>query len=102
MTLGASKDIDSATIDYKASFPDKAIGSNADQSGTLVVNNSSENPAIPALSWTRESTNHASGSEELAQIEFLVVGASLVMRITNTTGNDLHFIYTIKILKYVS
>lgn len=100
--LGQSKDIDSATIDYKASFPDKAIGSNADQSGVLVVNNSSEHAGIPDLSWTRESVNHASGSEETAEIEFLVVSANLVMRITNTSGNDLQFIYTLKILKYVS
>jgi hypothetical protein len=100
--LGQSKDIDSAVIDYKTSYPDKNIGSNADQSGTFVVNNSSEHANIPDLSWTRESTNHASGSEEIADIEFLVVSNNLVMRITNNSGNPLYFIYTIKILKYVS
>ena len=98
--LGLSEDIDSATINYKAIF-NKTIGSNPDQSGNLVVNNSSET-VLSALSWTRESTNHVSGSEETAQIEFLIVGLDLVMRITNTSSVSLQFIYSINILKYVS
>jgi len=98
--LGLSEDIDSATINYKAIF-NKTIGSNPDQSGNLVVNNSSET-VLPALSWTRETTNHVAGSEETAQIEFLIVGLDLVMRITNTSSVSLQFIYSINILKYAS
>ena len=98
--LGTSQDIDSATINYKVILA-KTIGSNPDQSGNLVVNNSSEE-TLPALSWTRESTNHVAGSEEAVTIEFLVVSNNLVMRITNTSGYDLQFIYTLNILKYVS
>ena len=102
VVLGQSKDIDSAVVDYKAIFPDKLIGSNTDQSGTLVVNNSSDHAGIPDLSWTRESVNHASGSENSAGIAFLIVGGNLVMRLSNTTGNPLYFVYSVKILNYVS
>lgn len=100
VVLGRSKEIDSATINYKAIF-DKTIGSNPDQSGTLVVNNSSDE-VLSELSWTRETTNHYSGSEEILTIEFLVVGVELIMRLTNTSSNALQFIYTINTLKYVS
>ena len=100
IVLGRSDDVDSATVQYKAIF-DKTVGSSTDQSGTLVVNNSLEE-TLPDISWSRESVNHASGSEEIMTVEFLKVGIDLVLRITNTSGNALKFIYTFNTLKYVS
>lgn len=99
--LGRSKDIDAAFIDYKAIFPDVNIGSNLDQAGTLEVSNSSE-AILPDLSWTRESTNHTVGAELTVTIEFLIVGADLVMRLTNTSSYTMNFTYTAKIVSYAS
>ena len=104
IVLGLSEDIDAAFIDYKATFPGSpGIGSNFDQVGVLEVNNSSEHASNTGLSWTRESVNHGSGTEESSvAIEFLVVGANLIMRVTNTSGYSMEFMYSIKTMNYVS
>ena len=101
IVLGRQLDIDAAFIDYKIKYPDYSIV-NADQSGKLEVNNSMYPGDAPTLSWTRESVNHTVGTEENVTIEFLIVGADLVMRVTNTSGSELEFTYTLKILSYDS
>ena len=103
--LGLSKDIDAAFIDYKLHCPDTVI-TDYDQSGHLEVNNSLEHPepARQAVTWTRESTNHAagSGSEEVVTFAFLKVGADLIMRVTNTTGEPMQLTFTANILTYAT
>ena len=101
ITLGLSKDIDAAFIDYKGKYPDSsAISPNYDEVGTLEVNNSSENANKPQLIWTREATFTESTTPANIDIEFLVTGGALIMRVTNNSGNTLYFTFTAKILSY--
>jgi hypothetical protein len=103
ITLGQSKDIDAAFIDYKGKYPDSSgISPNIDEVGTLEVNNSSEHSNKPQLIWTREVTFTDSTNPQSIEIEFVIVGAELVMRITNTSGNTLKFTYTAKLMSHVS
>lgn len=103
IVLGLSKDIDAAFIDYKLHFPETAL-TDYDQTGTLEVNNSLEHDEVDRrkITWTRESTNHAAGTEEAVTFEFLKVGADLVMRVTNTTGEPVKFTFTAKLLNYAT
>jgi hypothetical protein len=101
IVLGPEKDIDAAFIDYKATFPTYSLV-NVDQTGKLEVNNSMYHGDAPKLSWTRESTVQTSGTENVVGIEFLIVVNDLVMRVTNTTGVDMNFNYSLKILNYDS
>jgi hypothetical protein len=103
ITLGQSKDIDAVFIDYKGKFPtSSAISPNQDEVGTLEVNNSSEHVNKPQLIWTRECTYTSASQPQNIDIEFLVVGAELIMRVTNNSGNTLHFTFTAKIMSYAS
>lgn len=99
--LGRSKDIDSAFIDYSYIFPgEPGIGGNYDQTGSISVNNSSQHTTSSQLSWQRESISHTGGTEQLVTIEFVIVGADLVMRITNTTGYAMKFAFTPKLVSH--
>jgi hypothetical protein len=101
--LGQSKDIDAVFIDYKGKYPTSSgISPNQDEVGTLEVNNSSEHANAPQLIWTREATYTSASQPQNIEIEFLVVGAELIMRVTNTSGDTLHFIFTAKIMSYAS
>lgn len=101
ITLGFSTDIDAAFIDYKGKFPtSSAISSNVDEVGEIVVNNSSEHLNKPQLIWTRECAFTESTTPANIGIEFLIVAGKLVMRISNASGNTLHFTFTAKIMNY--
>ena len=101
ITLGLSKDIDAAFIDYKGKFPTSSgISPNQDEVGTLEVNNSSEHANKPQLIWTRECTFTEDTQPNSIEIEFLVVATNLIMRVTNTSGNTLDFTFTAKIMSY--
>ena len=101
ISLGQSKDIDAVFIDYKGKFPtSSAISPNKDEVGTLEVNNSSEHVNQPQLIWTREATFTEATQPQSIDIEFLVVGAQLVMRVTNNSGDTLNFTFTAKIMSY--
>ena len=101
INLGQSKDIDAAFIDYRASFPDSSgIGSQMDETGKLMINNSSEHANQTALTHTREAGNHGQGSLTNVEIDVLKVGAAIIMRVTNGTSNTMKFTYTSKIIRY--
>jgi len=106
IVLGPSEEIDACTINYKATFPNSSpIGAQYDETGTLEVNNSSEHANKPALSWTRECTNHGQGFSGTTSvgISFLisVVGGNLIMRLTNNGSTNMQFVYNIvKTLKH--
>lgn len=103
LILGLSTDIDAAFIDYRASFPlSSAIGTQLDETGTIVVNNSSEHINKTALTHTRESGNHSQGSLTNVGIDVVLVGLYIVLRITNGTSDNMKFTYTPKIMKYAS
>ncbi len=103
IVLGNSVDIDAAYIDYKGKFPDSsAISPNYDEAGKIIVNNSSEHVNKPQLIWTREAAFTEGTTPTNIDIEFLVISNQLTMRVTNNSGNTLHFTFTAKLMSYVS
>lgn len=101
LILGLSTEIDAAFIDYRASFPlSSAIGSQMDETGKIVVNNSSEHVNKTALTHTREAGNHSQGSLTNVEIDVVLVGLNIVLRVTNGTSYTMKFTYTPKIIKY--
>ena len=101
--LGFSSDIDVVFIDYKYTFPAR-IGTNIDQTGSLNINNSLEHavPLLQSIVVQRESVNHITGYENLVTIDCVKVSDFLYLRVTNTTTDDMAFIYTQKLVKYDS
>ncbi len=100
IVLGRSENIDGAEIDYNGVFPGSpGIGGQYDQVGELSINNSMEHASNQRLSFTRESVNHGGGTSTNIDIDIVKSGDNLVMIVTNNTGYDMDFSYTLKILK---
>ena len=101
--LGFSADIDAAFIDYKYFFPLRT-GTNIDQTGSLNINNSLEHavPGLQGIVVQRESVNHDTGYENLVTMDCVKITDLLYLRVTNTTTDDMVFIYSQKFMKYES
>jgi len=103
IVLGLSTEIDAVFIDYRAKFPSSsAIGLQMDETGKLVVNNSSEHTEKTALTHTREAGNHSQGSLTNVGIDVVLVGLNIVLRVSNGSSYDMDFTFTSKIMRYAS
>lgn len=84
--LGVSADTNAVNVLYAANYPD-AGPSNMDSAGKLIISNGAESD-IPRLEWEHDSTRDNTSNLTLTP---MVVGDDLVLRVSNLSGNTLHF-----------